>query len=162
LKGIDATKGVMQTRATERETQRQATRDKWDAIRAKNARTIRSNHRQIGGKEGPARMVIKRGIRQGLSIIGGGINAFARAFESLFSAPVPLTRQQAAIVREENQRNADAADKRAAAQSRWMAYADEYEQTAAKFDAQAREAQQRDDQHKRLQRDRGEGRERER
>lgn len=160
LKGIDATKDVMQTRATERDKQRQATRDKWDAIRAKNARTLRSNHRQLGGKEG--RTVLKRGIRQGLSIIGGGLSSFVRAFESLFSPPVALTRQQAAIVRDENQRNADAADKKAAAQSRWMAYADEYEQTAAKFDAQAREAQQKDEQHKRLQRDRGEGRERER
>jgi len=131
-----------------------------DRAATKHRRAVRDGLHGTGKQDRRIGKVINRGIRQGLSIVAGGIEAFARGFESLLSPPVPLTRQQAAIVREENQRHANAAEKKAAAVQHWEEYTDQHEQLTAKREHEARQTQTIEDQSKRLQRDRGEGRER--
>lgn len=104
---------------------------------------------------------IGRTGRRALNIFGSVLGKVADIAGDLLSGPpVPLTRQQAAILRDENQRHANAAVKEAAAVHRWQDYTDQHEQHTAKQEQQKHDAEIIAEQSKRLQRDRGEGRER--
>ena len=118
----------------------------------------RANGRGAGKENRRIGVFLNRGIRQGLSIIGGGLNFAAKALESLFAPPTPKTAPQ----REEDHRLgalADAQDERAAARADYDA---EHDSTKARQQGEQQREQIAAEQYKRLQQDRGEGRERER
>jgi hypothetical protein len=137
------------TAAREVQTQRR------EAETLKKAQNITSNHRQQSKATDPGK-VINRGIRQGLSIIGGGINAFARAFESLFAPPAPKTGAQ---IEEEHRLNENAAAQAERAQGK-AAYNAEHDSITAKQQDQIRQQQIAAEQHERLKSNQGRERDR--
>ena len=137
----------------------QQRRDAAETTRLERALNTKADA-QSAGKDTSRRVgvVLNRGIRQGLSIIGGGLNAAARAFESLFAPPAPKTR---AVIEEENRLLDHAAAQGERATDKAV-YESDHDSITARQQEAARQAAIAAEEYQRQQRDRDRGRERDR
>jgi Relaxase/Mobilisation nuclease domain len=151
VQSVTAAREIVAERQQER-------RDAIAAGRLERAANTQSNHRAAGKKRDPTGAVVDRGIRQGLSIIGGTLNFAAKALESLFAPPQPKTR---AVMEEEHRLNENAAAQSERAEGNAV-YDAEHDSATARQQEQARLQQIAAEQYERQQRDRDGGRGRER
>ena len=137
----------------------QQRRDTAETSRLERALNIKASARAAAKDSSPrVGAVLNRGIRQGLSIIGGGLNVAVKALESLFAPPAPKTR---AVIEEEHRLHDNAAAQSERAESKAV-YEDDHASVTAKRQDEQRQQQIAAEQYERLQRERERGRERER